>query len=351
MPRRIRSLLTFLKDDVRRYANDSENVASQTKMLALNATIEAARAGDAGQGFAVVAQEVSSLANQAKATSANFRDQVLERLNIGVAMADELVDEIEGAQLVEIAQALINNITRYLFERSIDLRMLASDPSIRKAVSDPAETNLAAGLERLRLLRKYCPYYLNAFIADQHGNVIMSAIPNSHVLRLNLKNAAQFNSAMNSAKPDDWFSDEVWQNPDADGAIMLVYATGIWPDGATRPTAVLYLEFDWEGQIGTLISDHQLFSDGKRAQTIIAIVDPADRLVATSGDGKFGDRLRLSRDTPRGRLAMPDHVLAFATAPVYHGFDGLGLVCTVRQQVLDEEALLQRLKKTGKKRS
>jgi hypothetical protein len=57
-----------------------KQIADETKMLGLNAAIEAARAGDAGRGFGVVAEEIRKLSDESKDTVVKIRD-LTEQIN------------------------------------------------------------------------------------------------------------------------------------------------------------------------------------------------------------------------------------------------------------------------------
>jgi len=133
------------------------NIADKTNLLALNATIEAARAGDAGRGFSVVANEVKALANQTTVATDEIRAQVAT-VEDGAQKAVEAVQEIEG--IINIVQVISETMNGSVSQQEAATQeiakniQLAADGSneISKCLGDAASGATTNGVAAMQVL-------------------------------------------------------------------------------------------------------------------------------------------------------------------------------------------------------
>ena len=348
-PRAMRVMMDGIGRELQSYSSSNLQIVKQTKLLAINAIIEAARAGDAGKGFAVVADEVQRLAESAADIASRFQDVLMGRIGLSRTLSEQLVEDMEGVRLTDLAQSLVQLIVRNLYERTADVRWWATDTAFWQALEDKDPQHLAFAADRLTTINRFYTVYCDLVLTDAQGKVVASANP-AHARALggaDLGREAWFRAARSLSSGDDYAVGEVMTSPHHGGREVLVYSTAVRSGGRADGVVVgtLGVYFDWQSQGRSIVETEAALPPPVAERTEVMLLDGSGRVIASTREERRFARFDLRHDNgERGSYYDgAGNIVAFARTLGYQEYDGLGWYGVILQRTEQDDAIRREL--------
>lgn len=349
MPRVIDRLIHKIEDDVKKFSKDNETIASQTNMLALNATIEAARSGEAGRGFIVVANEVKSLAKQAKENSDKFKSLIIHRIQYGIDITEKMVQQVEGGRLTDMAQTLVQIIVRNLYERTADCRWWATDDAFFSCLEDPTTDKREHAVNRLAMINKFYGVYMNLVLADVNGDVLAVSRPDlfPSASSANVKREKWFYEALNTQSGADYVVDDIHNSLIHNNNQTAVYSASVRRGGALEGEAigVLGVFFDWGPQSRVICIDEPTLTEDEKKRTRVMLLDGNLRIIQSSDGLDIYTKYELQANGRQSGSYYDEsgNIVAFSQTIGYEEYSGLGWYGVIVQKPVSMEEIEKKL--------
>jgi hypothetical protein len=306
-----------------------QKITSRMRMLALNAMIESARAGAAGAGFTIVAQEVRGVGDEVERVASNLEQELVGQITQLERLTQIMAEQAQGARLVDLALNAIEIVDRNLYERTCDVRWWATDSAFVTCAADPNETARTYASERLAVILGAYTVYLDIWLCDLGGRVLANGRPDRYrVVGSDVSGEAWFKHAAALPSGDEYTVADIATQSQLGNAKTATYAAKVCAGGRAHGAAlgVLAVHFDWEAQARTIIDGVRL-SDDERSRSRVMLVDASHRIIAASdGRGVLSERLSLNAgDRSSGYYSEgAGRLVAFHATPGYETYRGLG---------------------------
>jgi hypothetical protein len=330
MPERVVDLANEVSDLATDKLRAIEDVADKTRMLAINARIQAAHVGDRGAAFAVVAEEVGTVATHVRALSESFAAELGPRIERIDSYGRHLVEQVPGQRMADLALNAVEMIDRNLYERSCDVRWWATDSAVVDACAAPDDAERTDwACDRLGVILASYTVYLDLWVADRNGRVIAHGRPDRYpnVRGTDVSGESWFTRAMATKDGSTFVVDDIALAPGLGDQPVATYATAVRAGGEVRGEAIgaLGVFFDWGPQSQAIVNGLRL-SDDERKRTRCLLLDANGQIIASSdGQGLLSERITLRTDgADTGFYTEGDAIIGFAKTPGYETYEGLG---------------------------
>ncbi len=296
---------------------------NETNMLAINAAIQAGIAGTEGESFAVIAAEISRLAEKSV--------QFVESVNKTAKELQTAVEETVAARLSDAARDTIDKVDRNLFERYCDVQAWTTFENIVNATINGDASGEVS--EFLAKLHKIYEVYHDIYLLDAKGTIIATGV------RRDLRGQNQSNRAwFQSAAEGKVHVSEVYHSSSSNGLAMAFSAPIIGPDGTV--TGVLTTRFDWKfiyGILDTVIADSKSKVYLLNAQSIV--LGSTDRQGILEKSFAHLEVMRQISNSTAGQALEKDkedgltYSVGYSRTTGYNSYAGKGWSVIIRREV------------------